>query len=100
MRKLLAVLTIGAFGVLAAASGGAAAPPDSGCPPPFAATSFAAAVARIQAEGYTGEIAPFLAFLEQTDMNDDQVVCVKDIPDTPGNPPTAHIYVDNVAATP
>jgi hypothetical protein len=55
---------------------------------------FAAAV-RIRAEGYTGDIAPFLAFLEQTDMNDDQVVCVKDIPDNPENPPWAHIYVDN-----
>lgn len=100
MRKLLAVLTVAAGGVLAAASGGAAAPPNSGCPPSFEAESFAAAVARIQAEGYTGEIAPFLAFLEQTDMNDDQVVCVKDLPDTPGNQPWQHVYVDNVAAAP
>ena len=100
MRKLLAVLTIAACGVLAAASSGAAAPPNRGCPPPFAATSFAAAVTQIQVEGYTGDIARFIAFLEQTDINDDQVVCVKDNPDTPGNQPWQHIYVDNLAATP
>ena len=112
MRKLLATLAVGACGLLATASGSAAAPPNAGCSPPFTATSsarpsstdaapaFAAAVARIQAEGFTGDLTPFLAFLEQTDLNDDEVVCVKDIPDTPGNLPWQHIYVDNVTANP
>jgi hypothetical protein len=100
MRKLLATLAVGACGLLATASGSAAAPPNAGCSPPFTATSFAAAVARIQAEGFTGDLTPFLAFLEQTDRNDDEVVCVKDIPDTPGNLPWQHIYVDNVTANP
>ena len=100
MRRLLAILTVGACGALATASGSAAAPANPRCPPPFTPTSFAAAVAQIQAEGYTGEIAPFLAFLEQTDMNNDEVVCVKDNPNTPGNQPWQHIYIDNFAATP
>jgi hypothetical protein len=100
MRKLVTTLAVGACGLLATASGSSAAPPNSGCPPPFTATSFAAAVERIQAEGFTGDLAPFLAFLEQTDLNDDEVVCVKDIPDTPGNLPWQHIYVDNVTANP
>ena len=98
MRQLVAVFVLGVCGVLAAAGGGAAAPQNSGCPPPFSATSFTAAVAQIQSQGYTGDVAPFLAFLEQTDMNNDQVVCVKDIPNTPGNQPWQNIYIDNVAA--
>ena len=40
-----------------------------------------------------------LAALEGWDVNDDDLVCVKDLPDTPGSPSYVRNVVDNTAAT-
>jgi hypothetical protein len=98
MRRAFLVLGIVVTATLAASPTGVAAPPAGGCPPIFALMTFEEVENLVLANGGSGE--GLREFLATTDLNADQSVCVKDLPNTPGNPPWAFIAIDNVAHLP
>jgi hypothetical protein len=51
-------------------------------------------------DGSPSPIDALLAALQGFDKNDDDLVCVKDLPDTPGSPSFVRNVVDNTANTP
>ena len=50
-------------------------------------------------DGSPTPIGDLLAALQRLDKNDDDLVCVKDLPDTPGSPSFVRNVVDNTANT-
>lgn len=51
-------------------------------------------------EGSPNSVEDLLAALQARDTNSDDLVCVKDLPDTPGSPSYVRNVVDNTARTP
>ena len=50
-------------------------------------------------DGSPTPIDALLTALQRFDKNDDDLVCVKDLPDTPGSPSFVRNVVDNTAST-
>ncbi len=91
MKNWLATVAGAALIAAAGTQPAAAAVPVGSCPNPASGFQL-----YTDAELLEIFVSPGAAeFIAETDKNDDRRVCVKDIPNTPGNPPTARIVVDN-----
>lgn len=77
--------------------------PIAGCPPGFIDEAFTLEAAlEYKALANGGPLPPqavdyFTGYFASTDKNGDDLVCMKDLPDTPGIPPFVTQLMDNVA---
>jgi len=100
MKRLLLASALGCASAMAIGVGGAAAAaPQRACPTGggYDLLTFQQSRDLVIDAGFPGDISRLNEFLVFTDVNDDQRLCVKDIPDTPGNPPYVFVFVDNGA---
>jgi hypothetical protein len=99
-RPLLAA-TATAMLMLASVAGPAFADrPIAGCPPGFIDDAFTLEEALAYKVGLpTGSVEYFTGYFASTDKNGDGLVCMKDLPDTPGIPPYVTQLMDNVASS-
>jgi hypothetical protein len=102
-KRLMTTLAIGALvGAMIAASVTsvfASGRPIAGCPPGFLDHAYTLT----EALEYKGSIPPgatayFGGYFAKTDKNGDGLVCMKDLPNTPGIPSFATQLMDNVAS--
>lgn len=99
MRRLITCIflcTI-AFGSAAAPAG--AGHPQGRCGSGFDLMTIEETLPLVS-EGSPNPVDVILGALQGIDKNDDDLVCVKDLPDTPGSPSYVRNVVDNTARTP
>jgi hypothetical protein len=98
MKPFLAALVAG--GALASAGAGSAAQPSGNCPPPFQPMTIAQFTELTVGLGNPHPIEQIQAVLASLDANGDDVLCVLDLPNTPGNKVYQFDVVDNTASVP
>ncbi len=97
-RPLWASLVTVILSAAALAGPASAGRPIAGCPPGFIDGAFTLQAAL----EYKAPLPPeafeyFSGYFAATDKNGDGLVCMKDLPDTPGIPPSVTQLMDNVA---
>ncbi len=98
MRRLLIVAVL-CLTTLASTTGLAAADkPNGRCGFGFELLTIQDTLALVS-DGSPNSPEVLLGALEGRDTNDDDLVCVKDLPDTPGSPSYVRNVVDNTAST-
>ncbi len=98
MRRLFAVVGLSAIAFGATAAPAAAAHPQGRCGGGFGLMTIGDTLPLVS-EGSPLSVAELEAILQGLDKNDDDLVCVKDLPDTPGSPSYIRNVVDNTAST-
>lgn len=96
MRRVLTIVVVAGLGFASAVAPAAAARPQAGCGSGFASMTIQQTLVLVS-EGSPNSDDVLLAALEKYDKNDDDLVCVKDLPDTPGSPSYVRNVVDNTA---
>lgn len=99
VKKGLVVVSVGCLMGLAVPTVAQAQPPSRGCPPPqsgYAPITTAALTQLSLSLGAPPE-AVDPAVIDAIDANDDNVVCYRDTPDTPGRPAYLFNVIDNAS---
>ena len=78
----------------------ASAGEGSSCPGAWGTWTIEDAVDYKLALGYPASREELLARAHVVDANDDEIVCLLEVPDSPANPPYIHIVSDNIANVP
>ena len=99
MRRSITVLVVSAIAFVSAAAPAGAGHPLGRCGRGFELMTIEETLPLVS-EGSPNPIDVLLAALQGIDKNDDDLVCVKDLPDTPGSPSYVRNVVDNTAQTP
>jgi len=82
----------------ALAGGPSASAAGGSCPAGWETWTLEEAVELKLALGYPLAREEFLARARALDENDDEIVCLLDLPDTPSNPPYLGLVSDNIAS--
>lgn len=104
-RPLWAALVTVMLLAAAVAGPASAGKPIAGCPPGFIDDAFTLGNAlAYKAQAYQDELPEevveyFTGYFATTDKNGDGLVCMKDLPDTPGIAPFVTQLMDNVASS-
>ena len=99
MTTLATGALVGAMMAATATSAAATGRPIAGCPPGFLDDAYTLTEALKYKEPIPPEaIDYFTVYFASTDKNGDGLVCMKDLPDTPGIPPFVTQLMDNVAS--
>ena len=97
IRKVALVAMIAALAVPMVAAPAGAVRPNGACGFGFELKTIAETLPLVS-EGSPNPPEVLLTSLQGLDVNDDDLVCVKDLPDTPGSPSYVRNVVDNTAA--
>lgn len=98
MRRPITVLVLSAIVLLSAATQAGAGHPLGRCGRGFVLMTIEDTLPLVS-EGSPNPVDVLLTSLQGIDKNDDDLVCVKDLPDTPGSPSYVRNVVDNTAQT-
>lgn len=98
LKRSLLVLAVAGLCILAGGPSASAA--GGSCPAGWETWTIEAAVEFKLALGYPLTREELLARADALDANDDQIVCLLDLPDTPGIPPYISNVLDNKASVP
>jgi hypothetical protein len=98
MRRLLLVVVMCMAALVSATGLAAADKPNGHCGFGFELMTIQETLSLVS-EGSPNSPEVLLGALEGYDKNDDDLVCVKDLPDTPGSPSYVRNVVDNTAST-
>lgn len=99
MRRSIIVLVVSAIAIVSTAAPAGADHPRGRCGLGFDLMTIEDTLPLVS-EGSPNPVEVLLAALQGIDKNDDDLVCVKDLPDTPGSPSYVRNVVDNTARTP
>ena len=100
LKRCLLVVVVAGVCVFAAAPSASAAKPVGVCPPPFQTMTLEQAIALGIELGAPLTPEEIEAILRTLDTNRDEILCVLDLPNTPGIPPFAFNVIDNTASVP
>jgi hypothetical protein len=99
MRRLFATVAVSVIALGASAAPATAAHPVGMCGRGFVLMTIDDTLPLVS-DGSPLSVAELEVILQGLDKNDDDLVCVKDLPDTPGSPSYIRNVVDNTASTP
>jgi hypothetical protein len=99
MHRSITVLILTAIALIAATAPADAGRPRGRCGAGFELMTIEDTLPLVS-EGSPNPVDVLLAALQAIDKNEDDLVCVKDLPDTPGSPSYVRNVVDNTAQTP
>jgi hypothetical protein len=99
VHRSITVLILSAIALMSAAAPAGAGHPQGRCGRGFELMTVDDTLPLVS-EGSPNPVDVLLAALQAIDKNDDDLVCVKDLPDTPGSPSYVRNVVDNTAQTP
>lgn len=100
LKRSLVGIFLAGVSVLAAVPSASAAQPVGVCPPPFETLTIEQAIVRGIELGAPLTPEEIEAILTPLDTNRDEILCVLDVPDTPGLPPYFANLIDNMANVP
>lgn len=98
MRRTASITVLVAVSVLALTGPVQAARPRAACGRGFELLTIEQ-ILPLVADGSPSTPEELLAVLEALDRNGDELLCAKDLPDTPGSPSYVRNVVDNTAST-
>lgn len=98
MRRLITVGVLSAIVSVSSAAPAGAGHPQGRCGRGFDLMTIEDTLPLVS-EGSPNPVEVLLAALQGIDKNDDGLLCVKDLPDTPGSPSYVRNVVDNTAQT-